>query len=123
MDAQQAIDLGREALWVSLLVGAPVLVAGMVVGLVICLLQAVTQIQEQTVAFVPKLVARALPGMAMRHLPVPPPAVNARVDFQYFGIDKAGPCWEHIMQTKRVGVYVPGELPDPDLELMVILES
>ncbi len=73
--------------------------------------------------FVPKLVARALPGMAMRHLPVPPPAVNARVDFQYFGIDKAGPCWEHIMQTKRVGVYVPGEIPDPDLELMVILES
>lgn len=73
--------------------------------------------------FVPKLVARALPGMTLRHLSVPPPAVNARVDFQYFAIDKAGPCWEHIMQTKRVGVYVPGELPDPDLELMVILES
>lgn len=73
--------------------------------------------------FVPKLVARALPGMALRHLPVPPPAVNARVDFQYFGIDKAGPCWEHIMQSKKVGVYVPGELPEPDLELMVILES
>lgn len=73
--------------------------------------------------FVPKLVARALPGMTLRHLPVPPPAVNARVDFQYFAIDKAGPCWEHIMQTKRVGVYAPGELPDPDLDLMVILES
>jgi type VI secretion system protein ImpJ len=73
--------------------------------------------------FVPKLVARALPGMTLRHLPVAPPAVNARVDFQYFGIDKAGPCWEHIMQSKRVGVYVPGELPGPDLELMVILES
>lgn len=73
--------------------------------------------------FVPKLVARALPGMTLRHLSVPPPAVNARVDFQYFGIDKAGPCWEHIMQSKRVGIYAPGELPDPDLELMVILES
>ena len=60
MDAQQAIDLGREALWVSLLVGAPVLVAGMVVGLVIGLLQAVTQIQEQTVAFVPKIIAMVL---------------------------------------------------------------
>jgi type VI secretion system protein ImpJ len=73
--------------------------------------------------FVSKLVARALPGMALRHLPVPPPAVNARVDFQYFAIDKAGPCWEHIMLTKRVGVYAPGELPEPDLDLIVILES
>ena len=41
----------------TLLVGSPVLVAGMIVGLVIGLFQALTQIQEQTVAFVPKIVA------------------------------------------------------------------
>jgi flagellar biosynthesis protein FliQ len=57
MDAQAAIDMGREALWMTLLIGAPVLVAGLIVGLVIGLLQALTQIQEQTVAFVPKIVA------------------------------------------------------------------
>jgi flagellar biosynthetic protein FliQ len=57
MDAQTAIDLSRDALWVSLLVGAPVLLAGLVVGLLIGLLQALTQIQEQTVSFVPKLIA------------------------------------------------------------------
>jgi len=50
-----AIQLGREAIWISLLISAPVLLAGMVVGLVIGLLQALTQIQEQTVAFVPKI--------------------------------------------------------------------
>jgi flagellar biosynthetic protein FliQ len=44
----------------SLLISAPVLLAGMAVGLVIGLLQAVTQIQEQTVAFVPKLVIMVL---------------------------------------------------------------
>jgi flagellar biosynthetic protein FliQ len=60
MDAQTAIDLGREALWHTLLIGSPVLVAGLVVGLLIGLLQAVTQIQEQTVAFVPKIVAMVL---------------------------------------------------------------
>ena len=43
-----------------LLIGAPVLVAGMAVGLLVGLLQALTQIQEQTVAFVPKLVAMIL---------------------------------------------------------------
>jgi flagellar biosynthesis protein FliQ len=56
MDPESAIELGREAIWTSLLIGSPVLVAGLVVGLVIGLLQALTQIQEQAVAFVPKIV-------------------------------------------------------------------
>ncbi len=60
MDPRTIIDLGREAIWISLLVGAPVLLTGMVVGLLIGLLQALTQIQEQTVAFVPKIVAMVL---------------------------------------------------------------
>ncbi|NLY00686.1 MAG: flagellar biosynthesis protein FliQ [Rhodopirellula sp.] len=60
MNAQDAIDIAREAIWVGLLIGSPVLVAGMVVGLAIGLLQALTQVQEQTVAFVPKIVAMVL---------------------------------------------------------------
>lgn len=56
MDAQAAIDLGREAVWTMLVIGSPVLVAGLIVGLVIGLLQALTQIQEQSVSFVPKIV-------------------------------------------------------------------
>jgi type VI secretion system protein ImpJ len=73
--------------------------------------------------FVPELVKRALPGMALAHLPVPPSAISARLDAQYFGINKSGPCWDHLTQTREVGVYVPGEIPDPDIELLVILES
>lgn len=57
MDPQTAIDLGREAIVITLLISSPVLVAGTMVGLVIGLFQALTQIQEQTVAFVPKLLA------------------------------------------------------------------
>ncbi len=60
MDVQDAIDLGREALWTMLLIGSPVLLAGMIVGLVIGLLQAVTQIQEQSVVFVPKIIVMLL---------------------------------------------------------------
>ena len=60
MDPQDAIDLGREAIWMALLIGAPVLLVGMFVGLMIGLFQALTQIQEQTVAFVPKIVAMVL---------------------------------------------------------------
>jgi type VI secretion system protein ImpJ len=73
--------------------------------------------------FIPKLVERALPGMPLAHLPVPPPAISTRVDAQYFSVSKGGPCWDHIVKTRLVGVYVPGELPEPNLELLVVLES
>lgn len=54
------VDLLRQMLWISLVLSAPVLITALVVGLVIGLLQAVTSIQEQTLSFVPKLVALAL---------------------------------------------------------------
>jgi type VI secretion system protein ImpJ len=73
--------------------------------------------------FVPQLVKRALPGMALSHLPVPPQAISARVETQYFGISRSGPCWDHLVQTRRVGVYVPGEFPSPEVEILVVLES
>jgi flagellar biosynthetic protein FliQ len=60
MDAQAAVDLGREAMNMTMLIGSPVLISGMFVGLIIGLLQAITQIQEQTVAFVPKLIVMVL---------------------------------------------------------------
>lgn len=60
MAPQDAIDLAREALWTALLIGSPVLLAGMAIALVVGLLQALTQVQEQTVAFVPKIVAMIL---------------------------------------------------------------
>ena len=66
MDPQDAIELGREAIRVTLILSAPVLIAGMATGLLVGLLQALTQIQEQTVAFVPKIVAMVLAiGFAM----------------------------------------------------------
>ena len=60
MNPQDAIELGRQAIWTALLIGSPVLLAGMIVGLLIGLLQALTQIQEQTIVFVPKIAAMVL---------------------------------------------------------------
>lgn len=60
MDPQSAIDLGREALWTTLIVASPVLIAALVVGLVIGLLQAMTQIQEQSLVFVPKIIVMVI---------------------------------------------------------------
>ncbi len=57
---EQAIDLLRDAMFVSLVIIGPILAIGMIVGLVISLVQAVTQIQEQTLTFVPKIFAMAI---------------------------------------------------------------
>ena len=60
MTPNEAIDLVRDAILMSLIVGAPLLLVGMLVGLAIGLIQALTQIQDQTVSTVPKLVAMTL---------------------------------------------------------------
>ncbi len=73
--------------------------------------------------FVPELVKRALPGMTLTHLPVPPTALRAEVDMQYFAVETTGPCWEHILQTRKVGVYIPGEISKPEFDLTVIVEQ
>ena len=54
---EQATELIRETLVLALLVSAPMLLIGMAVGIVVSLFQAVTQIQEQTLTFVPKIAA------------------------------------------------------------------
>ena len=57
MSPQDAVDLCRQAIITTLILSAPVLIAGLLVGLIVGQLQALTQVQEQTVAFVPKLLA------------------------------------------------------------------
>ena len=73
--------------------------------------------------YVRELVKRAMPGVTLTHLPVPPPQVPARVEAQYFGMSKSGPSWESIVKDKQIGIYVPGELPKPQLSLIILLDS
>ncbi|MGD0142880.1 MAG: flagellar biosynthesis protein FliQ [Rhizomicrobium sp.] len=56
MTPADSIDFAREAIWVLLEIAAPAMIAGLVVGLAIGLLQALTQIQEMTLVFVPKII-------------------------------------------------------------------
>ena len=51
-----AVELGRQALMIAFLVSAPMLVTGLVVGVVISILQAATQVQELTLSFIPKIL-------------------------------------------------------------------
>jgi len=57
MTGAVVLDVAREGIWVMIIIGAPILIVGLVVGVVIALFQALTQIQEQTLVFVPKILA------------------------------------------------------------------
>ena len=60
MNVDQAVDIVREALIVMLLLSSPILVAALVIGLTVSVFQAVTQIQEQTLSFVPKIIGMGI---------------------------------------------------------------
>ncbi|MFC7292048.1 flagellar biosynthesis protein FliQ [Hirschia litorea] len=57
MTGAEVLDLGRDALWTTVAMATPAMVAGLVVGVVIALIQALTQVQEMTLVFVPKILA------------------------------------------------------------------
>jgi flagellar biosynthetic protein FliQ len=57
MNEQEIIDLLREAIWLSIKISAPIMLVGLIVGVTIALLQALTQVQEMTLVFVPKILA------------------------------------------------------------------
>lgn len=67
MDPALVIDIGRQALLVVLMIGGPLLIAGLVVGLLVGVFQAVTQIHEMTLTFIPKILA--IVGMLFFMLP------------------------------------------------------
>ena len=60
MDTSMVVDLGRQALWMTILISAPMLAVALLVGLVIGVFQAATSINEQTLSFIPKLAALAI---------------------------------------------------------------
>ena len=57
MTGAEALDIASDGIWTLIIVSAPMMIVGLVVGVVIALFQALTQIQEQTLVFVPKIVA------------------------------------------------------------------
>jgi len=76
MTVDQAVDVVRESLTVMLLLSAPILAAALVIGLIVSILQAVTQIQEQTLSFVPKIF-----GMGIVAILITPWVTQSIIEF------------------------------------------
>ena len=73
--------------------------------------------------FVLELVRRAFPGLRLDHLPFPPAQMSPRSDTQYFAIERSGPCWDTIVSTQEVGVFIPDAIANAQLELHIVVEE
>ncbi|MCB2054846.1 MAG: flagellar biosynthesis protein FliQ [Geminicoccaceae bacterium] len=60
LDENVVLEIGQQAVWVMIKTGAPTMLVALVVGLIVSLIQALTQIQEMTLTFVPKILAMML---------------------------------------------------------------
>lgn len=67
------------------------------------------------------LVRNALPGVSMRHLPIPPNAIPVKLNYQYFSLNQDGPAWEAIKRSRSFAAWVPADFPNPQLELIIVM--
>ena len=73
--------------------------------------------------FIKGIVARGYPGLALEFLPNPPAVLAPRPGTFHFTLDRRGPCWDTIQQTREVGVHVPAALAGAELELKILLDG
>ena len=69
------------------------------------------------------LVQRALPGVPLIHSINPPSAIPLKLNYQYFSLSQNGGPWETIMRARNLAAYVPGDFPNPQLELIILLPT
>jgi len=68
-----------------------------------------------------QLIARALPGLELVHVANPPGAIPIKVGHQYFRLTKSGTEWQGVTRARNVAAYVPGDFPNPEVQMLVVL--
>ena len=63
----------------------------------------------------------ALPGVPLTYVAAPPSAIPVKLNYQYFSIGQSGVAWEAVMRARNLAAYVPSDLPNPQLELIILL--
>jgi type VI secretion system protein ImpJ len=67
------------------------------------------------------LMTYALPGVELTHVPTPPNAIPVKLRYSYFNLSQTGPAWEAVRRARNFAAYVPGDLPNPQMELLILL--
>jgi len=69
------------------------------------------------------LVRQALPGVPMLHQSSPPSSIPLKLNHQYFSLSQSGLAWEAIERARNIAAYVPGDFPNPQIELIILLPT
>ena len=68
-----------------------------------------------------QLVHSALPGISLTHMANPPGSIPVKLNYQYFSLNQSGRAWEAVGKARNLAAYVPGDIPAPQLELVILL--
>lgn len=68
-----------------------------------------------------QLISSAVPGIALAHLSSPPSAIPIKMRYQYFSLNQSGSAWESVIRSRNFAAHVPGEIPNPQMELIILL--
>ena len=68
-----------------------------------------------------QLISNALPGITLTHLPSPPSAIPVKMKYQYFSLNQSGAAWESVVRARNLAAHVPGDFPNPQMELLILL--
>ncbi len=68
-----------------------------------------------------QLINMALPGITLNHVTVPPSAIPVKMKYQYFSLNQSGAAWEAVVRSRNFAAHVPGELLNPQMELIILL--
>ncbi len=80
-----------------------------------------TLIKVCSATHIEHLVRQALPGMTLTHVARPPSSIPIKLNSQYFSLNQAGGPWEAVLRARNLAAYVPGDFPNPQLELVILL--
>ncbi len=74
-------------------------------------------------AHIDRLVKQALPGMPLMHIPSPPAAIPVKLNYEYFSLETSGAAWEAVCRARDLAAYVPNDIRNPVLELIILLPA
>lgn len=80
-----------------------------------------TLIKVCSATHIEHLVRQALPGIPLTHVARPPSSIPVKLNYQYFSLNQTGMAWEAVMRSRNLAAYVPGDFPNPQLELVILL--
>ena len=67
------------------------------------------------------LIRQALAGVPLTHTPSPPTSLPIKLNYQYFSLSPSGASWEAVQRARNLAAYVPADLPNPQMELLILL--